>query len=86
VKVFAPAAEVASMIGPTVGVIEAGADADADDAAAGDDACAWCIVTIGGDADWIARYLIGLPMRFEVLEPEQVVTELRAIARRILEA
>jgi predicted DNA-binding transcriptional regulator YafY len=83
VKVFAAAAEVASMIGPTVGVIEAGDDTGDD---TDDDASAWCIVTIGGDADWIARYLIGLPMRFEVLEPEQVVIELRAIARRILEA
>jgi predicted DNA-binding transcriptional regulator YafY len=74
VKVFAPAAEVASMIGPTVGVIEQAEDPS------------WCLATIGGDADWIARYLIGLPVRFEVLEPAEVVTELRAIAHRILEA
>jgi len=74
VKVLAPVSEVASIIGPTVGVIEEGDDPS------------WCRVTIGGDADWIARYLIGLPLRFQVLEPDEVVAELQAIARRILEA
>ena len=41
---------------------------------------------IGGDPDWIARYLSGLPMRFDVLEPEEVRSELRAHARRLLKA
>ena len=74
VRVFAPAAEVAGLIGPTVGVIEPGDDARS------------CLVTIGGDADWIARYLIGLPVRFEVLDSPDVIAELHGIARRILEA
>ena len=44
-----------------------------------------CVVTIGGDPDWIARYLVGLPVRFEVLEPAAVRDEIRALARRMLE-
>lgn len=39
-----------------------------------------CIVTIGGDADWVARYLVSLPMPFDVLESEDVRAEIRAIA------
>ncbi len=41
------------------------------------------IARIGGDADWIARYLAGLDWRFEVLEPEAVRAEVRTLARRI---
>jgi predicted DNA-binding transcriptional regulator YafY len=39
---------------------------------------------IGGDADWIARFLAGLDVRFEVLDPPALRTELRALARRLL--
>jgi predicted DNA-binding transcriptional regulator YafY len=42
------------------------------------------IAHIGGDADWIARYLVGLSCDFEVLEPEDVRTELRLLAERVL--
>ena len=58
-------------IGPTIGVIEPGDDT-------------FCMVTIGGDHDWIARYLIGLELRFEVIEPPEVNDELRALAERML--
>ena len=58
-------------IGPTVGVIEPGDDTS-------------CVVTIGGDPDWIARYLVGLPVPFDVIEPAQVRDELRLIATQIL--
>ena len=44
VKVMAPAQEVMHHIGPTIGVIEPGDDT-------------FCVVTIGGDHDWIARDL-----------------------------
>ena len=30
------------------------------------------VVVIGGDADWIARYLAGLPFPFEVLDSDEV--------------
>ena len=71
VKVMAPAQEVVHHIGPTVGVIEPGDDT-------------FCVVTIGGDHDWIARYLISLDFRFEVIEPREVNDELRALAERML--
>ena len=48
----------------------------------GDDT--FCVVTIGGDHDWIARYLISLELRFEVIEPREVNDELRALAERML--
>jgi len=71
VKVMAPAEEVVHQIGPTVGVIEQGDDT-------------FCMVTIGGDHDWIARYLIGLDLRFEVSEPREVNDALQALAERML--
>lgn len=74
VLLHAPPHEAAMLIGPTVGVVEAAAD----------DATT-CLVTIGGDADWVARYLVGLPVPFEVLEPPEVKAELRLIAERLLE-
>jgi predicted DNA-binding transcriptional regulator YafY len=43
------------------------------------------IARIGGDADWIARYLAGLEWPFELLEPDSVRTELHALARRMLD-
>jgi predicted DNA-binding transcriptional regulator YafY len=72
VRVMAPAEVAARHIGPTVGVIEAGDDES-------------CHVTIGGDPDWIARYLLGLSIPFEVIEPPEVIDELKLIATRILE-
>ena len=71
VRVSAPAHEASMWIGPTVGVVE-----HVDDSS--------CLVTIGGDPDWIARYLVGLPVAFDVLEPPSVLDELRLIATQIL--
>jgi len=66
-------AEVAAMyVGPTTGIVEPSGSDDT------------CIVTIGGDVDWIARYLVGLPVRFEVLEPTAVRDEIRRLARQLL--
>ncbi|MBA3288452.1 MAG: YafY family transcriptional regulator [Acidimicrobiia bacterium] len=60
-------------IPPTVGVVDPGPP-DAEHA----------IVRIGGDPDWIARYLVGLPCSFEVLEPHEVRREVRRLAHRLL--
>lgn len=70
VRFLAPRAEVAQWLDPLVGVID-----DEDDRGT--------IVLIGGDPDWIARYLAGAETRFEVLEPAAVVHELRALGRRL---
>jgi predicted DNA-binding transcriptional regulator YafY len=73
VRVYCSPATAAREIAPTVGVIERGpADATT------------TIVRIGGDVDWIARYVIGLPFPCEILEPDTVRTEIRRIARRAL--
>jgi predicted DNA-binding transcriptional regulator YafY len=74
VLVHATAQDAAMYIGPTVGVVE--------ESAAEPETC---IVTIGGDPDWVARYLAGLPVRFEVLDPPEVREELRSLARRLLD-
>ena len=66
-------AEAVLFVGPTVGIFEPT-----------DEKAETCVVQIGGDADWIARYLVSLPFRFEVLEPDEVREELRELARRIL--
>ena len=72
--VHSPPDLTANHIGPTVGVVEP-------DPAHPERS----IVTIGGDADWIARYLIGLAVRFEVIEPAEVREEICALARRMLD-
>jgi predicted DNA-binding transcriptional regulator YafY len=73
VLVHATAQEAAMYVGPTIGVIE--------ESSPGSDTC---IVTIGGDPDWVARYLAGLPVDFEILEPAEVRDELRSLAERLL--
>ena len=60
-------------ISPTIAVLEAAADGTT-------------LAHIGGDADWIARYLAGLECTFEVLEPEAVKVQLRELGRRLAEA
>jgi predicted DNA-binding transcriptional regulator YafY len=59
------------IVGPTTGVVEAESERTA-------------IVRIGGDLDWIARYLAGVEVPFEVLEPDAVKRELRALGRRLV--
>jgi predicted DNA-binding transcriptional regulator YafY len=71
--VHASAQEAAMYIGPTIGVVE---ESPTDPQR--------CIVTIGGDPDWVARFLAGLPVDFEILEPAEVRDELRALAERLL--
>ncbi|MCU1429492.1 MAG: YafY family transcriptional regulator [Actinomycetia bacterium] len=43
------------------------------------------IAQIGGDPDWIARYLAGLECTFALIEPDEVRKELHALAARLLE-
>jgi predicted DNA-binding transcriptional regulator YafY len=41
------------------------------------------IVRIGGDVEWIAEYVAGLPCRVEVLDPEEVRVQLRTLGDRL---
>lgn len=66
-----PAARVRQWLDPMVGLID-----EEDERGT--------VVIIGGDVDWIARYLAGLEEPFEVIEPPELIEELRAHARRLL--
>lgn len=77
-------AEVERMVPATVGVID-----DRDDQAPGAGAgvgAGGVLVRIGGDPDWIAQFLIGLPGPFDVIDSPEVVVELRRIANDVLVA
>ena len=41
------------------------------------------IARVGGDVEWLAEYVAGLPCRVEVLEPEEVRAQLRVLADRL---
>ncbi len=66
-------ARTAAEIPAVVGVLEP-APADATET----------VVRIGGDLDWIARFLAGREGDYEVIEPPELRAELRALARRML--
>jgi hypothetical protein len=70
IRIHAPIEQTSRGISPTIAVLEAGDDGTT-------------IARIGGDADWIARYLAGLEWPFDLLEPEAVRTELHALGRRL---
>jgi predicted DNA-binding transcriptional regulator YafY len=61
----------ARVVPPTVGVLEQIDDAHT-------------LARIGGEPDWIARYLAGMECRYEVLEPPEVRSELRALGERLV--
>lgn len=44
------------------------------------------LVEIGGDVDWVARFLASLPMRCDVIEPPALVDELRDLGQRLIAA
>jgi predicted DNA-binding transcriptional regulator YafY len=71
IRFHAPPDEVERMVPPTIGVL-AGEDGDG------------VLVRMGGDADWIARYLAGMEVSYDVVEPEEVRRELRALGRRLV--
>jgi predicted DNA-binding transcriptional regulator YafY len=73
VRFAAPADIVARHIPPTIGVIR-----DARQRRS-------TVVEIGGDADWIARYLAGSELEYEVLEPQEVRDELLRLGRLLVE-
>ena len=41
------------------------------------------LMRIGGEVDWIARYLAGLPCRFTVLEPDELRQALSELAAQL---
>ena len=63
-------AQAARLVSPTIGVLEpAGAHA---------------VLVIGADEmEWIAGYLAGLPCRFTVIEPPELVQAVRNLAKRL---
>lgn len=72
VRLQMPLDEAARTIHPTVAVLEAESDGVT-------------LARIGGDADWVARYLAGLECEFEIVEPDEVRKELHALAHRLLD-
>jgi predicted DNA-binding transcriptional regulator YafY len=70
VRLDVGAEQAARYVGPTVGVIESSDGAST-------------IVGIGGDLEWIAAYVAGLPCRFEVLEPPEVRVAVRELGARL---
>jgi predicted DNA-binding transcriptional regulator YafY len=73
IEVAAPAHEVARYIAPTVGLVSA----DPLDARRS-------IVEIGGEPDWIARFLVGLPLTCRVIDSPDVTAAVRSIAHQLL--
>jgi predicted DNA-binding transcriptional regulator YafY len=73
VRLPVPPGEAVYEISPAVGVIETT-----------DEQARSTVVRIGGDLDWIARYVTSLPYPVEVLDPPELRTELRRLAHRIL--
>jgi predicted DNA-binding transcriptional regulator YafY len=59
------------VVSPTAGVIESGDGTST-------------VVRIGGDVEWIAEYVAGLPCRVEVLDPVEVRAHVRAIGERLV--
>jgi predicted DNA-binding transcriptional regulator YafY len=71
IRLHVPIAEAEMIVSRTVAILEPDTDPNA------------TIARIGGDADWIARYVASLECRVEVLEPDEVRAELRALAARL---
>lgn len=70
IRLHASFERAASQVSSTVGLLER----ETDDTT---------IARIGGDPDWIARYLAGLQCEFDVLEPDSVRDELVALGERL---
>ncbi|MEZ5412138.1 MAG: YafY family protein [Acidimicrobiales bacterium] len=69
VRLHCSAEQARRMVTPGDGVVEV-------DPAAGADGRTASLLRIGGDADWIARYLAGLDCDFDLLGPPEVRTAL----------
>jgi predicted DNA-binding transcriptional regulator YafY len=61
----------ARLIAPTDGVVEP-------------ETATTTLARVGGDKEWIAEFVAGLPCRVEVLEPQEVRVELRRLAERLV--
>ncbi|HTV11871.1 MAG TPA: YafY family protein [Acidimicrobiales bacterium] len=73
IRVAAPAGEVSKRVGPNVGTVEQDGDGS--------------LVRIGTDEiGWLAGYLIGLGLPFEVLRPPVLRDQLRELAERVAQA
>jgi len=75
IRVARPLEITASEINPTTGI----ATADPDDPA-------YTLVEIGGDLDWLARFLAGFPLPYEVIEPPELRDELRRLGEVLVAA
>lgn len=74
-RLHVPPAVAAQEIGPAVGVIEPA-----------EPGATTTVVRIGGDLDWIARFVASLPYAVDVLDPPELRTELRRLAHHLLRA
>ncbi len=75
IRIHAPLREAIREIPPTIGVARIDPDNDQH-----------TLVDIGGDGDWVARFVVGLPLPYEVVEPATLRDELRRFGRRLVAA
>jgi len=75
VRVHAPLQLVNREIPPTIGITRVDPD-NADHT----------LVDIGGDDEWVARFVAGLGLSYEVVQPASLKDELRRLGRRLIEA
>lgn len=73
VALHIPPAEAEKFVPPTVGLLQSYDEGRT-------------LLSIGGDLDWLTGYLCGLECDFEVLEPEELRTAVRARAERLIAA
>lgn len=74
VRIHASPEQTARLIGPTIGIIETT-----------DPHATTTVVRIGGDDDWIARYLVSLEIRFEVVDSESLRAEFRRLGQQLID-
>ncbi|MCU1399572.1 MAG: Transcriptional regulator, DeoR family [Acidimicrobiales bacterium] len=75
VRIHATLGRTLHEVPPTIGVCRADPD---------DDRCT--LVEIGGDVDWVARFLAGMELSYTVVEPVELIDELRQLGERLVEA
>ena len=73
VRFHVPPDDAMREVSPTVGIVRP----DPDDELRS-------LVEIGGDADWIARYVASMPFRCEVIDSPAVRDELRRLGARLI--
>jgi predicted DNA-binding transcriptional regulator YafY len=69
VELDVPVGEALEQVPVSIGVLEATATG--------------CRLRIGGDIDWMARFLVNLPFPFRVIEPPELRVELRSLGERL---